>query len=145
MTDRVEEELERGDRVLAYGIFRVALGVNLLGHAIVRILSGVGGFVEWLVQHMNVALLPAWLVRPFGYFLTVEEFVVGALLIVGWYTRPALVVGSLVMVALTWGTVLKQDWPTVGIQLSYSIAFFLLLFFRRYNEYSVDARIGKKK
>jgi thiosulfate dehydrogenase [quinone] large subunit len=119
-------------------MLRLALGVNLFGHGFVRIVGGVGGFVNWLVEHMSGTMLPAWLVRPFGYFLTVEELAVGALLVVGLYTRQSLVVGGLVMVALTWGVVMKQDWATAGIQLTYSIAFFVLLFFRTYDRYSVD-------
>ena len=138
MAGLVDGKDQERDRALAYLIFRVTLGVNLFGHALVRVMGGVRGFVDWLVQHMSGTLVPAWLVRPFGYALTVEELFVGALLIVGWFTRPALVVGALAMVALTWGVVMKQDWPTAGLQLSYSIAFFLLLFFRRYNKFSVD-------
>lgn len=132
------------DRELAYAILRLALGVNLFGHAFVRFWGGVTAFVNWLVEHMSGTALPAWLVRPFGYFLTVEELVVGALLVVGLCTRPALVVGSLVMIALTWGTVLKQDWPVAGLQLTYSIAFFLLLFFRESNRFSADTILNKK-
>jgi thiosulfate dehydrogenase [quinone] large subunit len=132
------------DRELAYAILRLALGVNLFGHAFVRILGGVGAFVSWLAEHMSGTALPAWLVRPFGYFLTAEECVVGALLVVGLWTRPALLLGSLVMVALTWGAVLKQDWPVAGLQLTYSIAFFLLLFFREYNRFSLDAFRNKR-
>jgi hypothetical protein len=49
-----------------------------------------------------------------------------------------------VLVALTWGTVLKQDWPVAGIQLTYSIAFFLVLFFRQYNRFSLDAFRAKR-
>ena len=140
-----DEKTEQKDRALAYGILRLALGVNLFGHAVVRMVGGISGFVNWMVEHMSGTILPAWLVRPFGYFLAVEELVVGALLIVGWFTRSALVVGGLVMVALTWGVVLKQDWATAGLQLSYSIAFFLLLFFRKHDRYSVDGWLGKKE
>lgn len=132
------------DRELAYAILRLALGVNLFGHAFVRLLGGVTAFVNWLAEHMSGTALPVWLVRPFGYFLTVEELVVGTLLVVGLWTRPALVVGSLVMIALTWGTVLKQDWPVAGLQLTYSIAFFLLLFFRESNRFSADTILNKK-
>jgi len=132
------------DRESAYGILRLALGVNLFGHAFVRWMGGVTIFVNWLVQHMSGTALPAWLVRPFGYFLAAEEAIVGALLVVGLWTRPALVIGSLVMIALTWGAVLKQDWPVAGLQLTYSIAFFLLLFFREYNRFSADAILKKK-
>jgi len=138
MAEMIDEKTEPRDRALAYGILRLALGVNLFGHGFVRILGGVGGFLTWLVEHMSGTAVPTWMVRPFGYFLTVEEMVVGALLIVGWLTRPALVAGGLVMVLLTWGVVMKQDWATAGIQLAYSVTFFLLLFFRRYDRYSID-------
>lgn len=141
-TERKNES--KRDREIAYGILRLALGVNLFGHAFVRTLNGATGFVNWLVEHMSGTALPPWLVRPFGYFLTGEEFLVGALLAVGLYTRPALVFGSLVMIALTWGTVLKQDWPTTAFQLIYSIVFFLLLFFREYNCFSLD-ELRKKR
>ena len=132
------------DHELAYAILRLALGVNLFGHAYVRLLGGVAAFVNWLAEHMSGTALPAWLVRPFGYFLTVEECLVGVLLMIGLWTLPALLVGSLVMVALTWGTVLKQDWPGAGLQLTYSIAFFLLLFFREYNRFSLDSFRNKR-
>ena len=144
MTETPKENDKQKDRELAYAILRLALGVNLFGHALVRILGGVGAFVNWLAEHMSGTTLPAWLVRPFGYFLTVEECVVGVLLVLGLWTRPALVLGSLVMVALTWGTVLKQDWPVAGLQLTYSLAFFLLLFFREYNRFSLDAFRSKR-
>jgi thiosulfate dehydrogenase (quinone) large subunit len=145
MTAMVDEKTEQKDRSLAYGILRLALGVNLLGHDVVRLVGGAGGFVNWMVEHMNGTILPASMVRGFAYFLIVEELLVGVLLIVGWYTRAALVVGGLVMVTLTWGVVLKQDWATAGLQLSYSITFFLLLFFRRYDLISVDGWLRRKE
>jgi thiosulfate dehydrogenase (quinone) large subunit len=138
MSGMVHEHDEAMDRALAYGIFRLAIGVNLFGHALVRILSGVGGFADWMVQNMSGTILPAWLVRPFAYCLTVEELVVGVLLIVGWWTRAALVVGGLAMVALMWGLVVKQEWAGAGMQVVYCIAFFLLLFFRRHDRFSAD-------
>jgi thiosulfate dehydrogenase (quinone) large subunit len=138
MREMVDEQGEQKDQGLAYGIFRMAIGVNLFGHALVRILGGVGGFADWMVQNMNGTILPAWMVRPFAYCLTVEELVVGVLLIVGWWTRPALVVGGLAMMALMWGLVVKQEWGGAGMQVIYCIAFFLLLFFRRHDRYSVD-------
>ncbi len=144
MTEMPQADDKARDRELAYGILRLALGVNLFGHAFVRFLGGVSAFVNWLGEQMSGTALPASLVRPFGYFLTLEEFVVGALLVLGFWTRPALVVGSLVMIALTWGTVLKQDWPTAGLQLIYSFAFFLLLFLREYNRFSLDALLRKR-
>jgi thiosulfate dehydrogenase [quinone] large subunit len=144
MTEMPQATGRQVDREVAYAIFRLALGVNLFGHALARFLAGVAGFVNWLVEHMSGTPLPAWLVRPFGYFLTGEEFLVGALLVAGLWTRPALVMGSLVMIALTGGTVLKQDWPTAGLQLTYSLAFFLLLFFREYNAFSLDTILKKR-
>ena len=72
MSGMGNEHEEEMDRAMAYGIFRLAIGVNLFGHALVRILSGVGGFADWMVQNMSGTILPAWLVRPFAYCLTLE-------------------------------------------------------------------------
>jgi hypothetical protein len=42
------------------------------------------------------------------------------------------------MLALIFGSTLRQDWPTVGIQLTYSVVYSLLLAGIRFNFYDVD-------
>jgi uncharacterized membrane protein YphA (DoxX/SURF4 family) len=68
-------------------------------------------------------LLPTAVVVPFGYALPWLEAALGILIIIGFRTREALVCGALLMLALTFGTALRQDWGVAGIQLLYSVVF----------------------
>jgi len=49
------------------------------------------------------------------------------LIFLGLLTRWALVAGGLLMAALVFGTALRSDWNTVGIQMIYAIIYYLLL------------------
>ncbi len=123
---------------LAYFLLRLTLGVNFAMHGVTRFISGVDGFVEKTVQGFSKTILPAALVAPYARTLTYVEFTVGVLLVLGLFTREALVVGALVMVSLIFGTSLQQNWDTVGTQMIYAVFFFLLLHFLENNRYSLD-------
>ncbi len=128
------------DRWMAYGIFRLALGINILIHGIGRILGpGAGGFASKTAQMFGATPLPHWAVYGFLLAVPFVEAALGVLLTLGLYTRWALVAGGLLMICLIFGTGLRSDWPTVGIQMIYSIGYFLLLFYRRYNVLSLDS------
>lgn len=126
------------DRKLAYAILRFTLGVNLVIHGAVRF-PALGAFAEGLVKLFAETPLPAFLVRPFAIGLTIEETVTGLLLIVGLWTRWALAIGGLAMASLIFGTALRADWNTVGIQMLYAAIYAALLATREYNGYSADA------
>jgi thiosulfate dehydrogenase (quinone) large subunit len=53
-------------------------------------------------------------------------------------TRFSLIGGAMIMIALTVGSCLIQDWQAAGLQLFYQIAYSALLFLRRYNNWSAD-------
>jgi hypothetical protein len=55
-----------------------------------------------------------------------------------------LISGSVLMLVLTVGSTLRQDWPTVGIQLTYSVVYSFLLAGVRFNSYAVDGLLGNK-
>jgi len=134
------------DRWMAYGIFRLALGINILIHGIGRIFGpGAGGFALKTAQMFGATPLPHWAV--YGFLLAVPfiEAALGVLLTLGLFTRWALVAGGLLMICLIFGTGLRSDWPTVGIQMIYSITYFLLLFYRRYNMLSVDSLVTRSR
>jgi thiosulfate dehydrogenase [quinone] large subunit len=82
--------------------------------------------------------LPEWMVRGFGTVLPAIEGVIGLLLLIGLKTRWALIAASLLMLVLTVGTALVQDWAVTGTQLMYALVFSVLLFLRRYNSWSLD-------
>jgi len=127
------------DARLGYATLRAILGLNIFLHGLVRVPS-LGGFADGLVQGFSSTILPAVLVRAFAYALVPLEVVIGALVLVGWKTRWALVAGQLVMAALVFGTALRQDWGTLGTQMIYVGLYSALLAGRRYNGFAVDTR-----
>jgi thiosulfate dehydrogenase [quinone] large subunit len=136
------------DRRLAYLLLRVTLGINILLHGVVR-LPALGAFAEGTVQQFADTPLPAVAVRLFGVSLPFLETAIGLLLIVGLWTRWALVAGGLLIVALVLGTALRSDWETLSIQMIYAIIYYLLLTGRTYDYFALDTvctkRLGRSK
>ena len=130
--------MKTSDKTLAYGLLRIALGVNFAGHGFTRILNGVGLFAATTAEHMGRAPLPHWFVLGFGYAIPWIEAVLGLALILGMGTRLALAGGALFMMALTAGVTSNQQWDVAGQQLLYSLVFFVLLFLVEWNALSVD-------
>jgi len=133
------------DKALAYGLLRIALGVNFAGHGFTRIYNGIGQFAATTAEHMVKAPLPHGFVLGFSYGIPVIEAVLGVALMLGLATRVALVCGALFMMALTIGVTSNQQWDVAGQQLVYSIVFFVLLFLVEWNGLSLDARIGRNR
>jgi thiosulfate dehydrogenase [quinone] large subunit len=115
---------------VAYVLLRVAVGVDFLGHGLIRLLHGDEAFAAGMVKQMAETPLPPGLVHVFGLVVPVVELTIGVLLVLGLWTRWALMLGGVLMIALMTGITLKQDWPTAGLQLIYSLVLSLLLFLR---------------
>ena len=126
------------DEGLAYGILRLTLGVNILLHGATRLLSGLGGFVSATVAQFSRTPLPEASVRLFATALPFLETAVGFAILIGLWTRWGLVGGALLMTALVFGTALRSDWATLGIQMVYAVIYFLLLTFRAHDRFSLD-------
>ncbi|HEY1791371.1 MAG TPA: DoxX family membrane protein [Opitutaceae bacterium] len=122
----------------AYALLRLILGIDMFLHGATRIGSGVGGFAATVVRDFHAALLPAPLVQGYALALPFAEALIGALLILGLFTRFAVVLGSLFMASLIFGTALRSDWNTAGLQLIYAAIYYLLLAKIGDNAYSVD-------
>jgi thiosulfate dehydrogenase [quinone] large subunit len=85
-------------------------------------------------------LLPETLVYGFAAGAIVPgEIAVGALLILGLFTRWALASGSLLMTALVFGTALRQKWGPLSTQLIYAAVYHGLHLFVGDNRFSLDA------
>jgi thiosulfate dehydrogenase [quinone] large subunit len=125
---------------LAYLLTRVAVGISLFGHGVVR-LPKAGAFSEWMRDRFEKSWLPAPVVGTFGYVLPWIEFGIGLLLIIGLFTRSALIGGALLMIALIAGCCLIEDWSAIPSQLMHAgFCALLLVFLERYNYYSFDRR-----
>src|SRR6266705_1991503 len=113
------EQMGQRNRQIAFALFRVALGVDMLMHGAMRI-SSLTAFVNTTAKLFEGnSPLPMSLVCSFLYFLPFPEVLIGALLILGLFTRAALVLGAVTMLILVFGTGTRQDWNTIGLQMSY--------------------------
>jgi len=112
-------------------------------HGAVR-LPIVSAFVGGMVKEFAKTPLPAVAVKAFAYSLPFEEGLVGLLVLVGLWTRNALLLGALSMAALVFGTALLGDWNTLAIQMLYVVIYAALLAFREYNDYSLDALLADR-
>jgi thiosulfate dehydrogenase (quinone) large subunit len=134
---------ESSDERLAYALLRIVVGANLMMHGISRMIAGTGEFAAKLVMQFAHAPLPAWSVWAFGLVLPAIEGGLGLLLLIGLRTRAVLIAAMLLIMVLTFGSSLLQDWSAAGIQLTYAAIYAALLFLRRYNSRSADAWMAR--
>jgi thiosulfate dehydrogenase (quinone) large subunit len=139
----MQAAFETNDERLAYVLLRLVVGANLMMHGIGRMIGGPGEFAAKLVMQFAHAPLPAWSVWAFGLVLPAIEGGLGLLLLIGLRTRAALIAASLLIMVLTFGSSLLQNWPAAGIQLTYAAVYAALLFLHRYNVWSVDAWMAR--
>jgi thiosulfate dehydrogenase [quinone] large subunit len=120
------------DKMHAYLLLRLLTGMDFFLHGFSRIFTGthLSGFAHGMVKSMAAAPLPASLTLATGYVIPCVELVIGALLLLGLFTRFALMLALLLMLVLMFGIGLKQDWAVAGQQLLYGLVLALLLFLR---------------
>jgi len=121
----------------AYALLRVTLGVVFLFSGVGKFMGGIGNFADKMQQQFAGKLPPA-LVVPFSYALPFMEVLFGALIVLGLFSAVALVLSGLLLVALTFGTVMQNDFPTVAHNVQYELVNFVLLWLADYNGFSVD-------
>jgi thiosulfate dehydrogenase (quinone) large subunit len=139
----MQAAVESRDERLAYALLRAIVGTNLMMHGISRAIGGTGEFAAKLVMQFTHTPLPAWSVWVFGLTLPAIEGGLGLLLLIGLRTRAALIAASALIIVLTFGSSLLQDWPAAGIQLTYAAVYAALLFLHKYNGWSADAWIAR--
>jgi len=123
-------------------LLRLAAGASMLGHGLVR-LPKLAGFSQWMVTTFQKSILPQALVTPFSYVLPIAEFVIGLLLVLGLFTRAALVAGGIVMVVLIFGSTTIEEWDAIPSQLTHAFFFGILLSAMQYNSFAADHLIKK--
>lgn len=127
----------------AYALLRVALGMNILIHGAIR-LPNIDGFGKYLQSFFAKAPWVPDAVLSFGsYAIPIAEVVIGLMVLLGLMTRRALIAGSLLMIALTAGSAVAQQWDAAGVQLIYSMVYFVLLWLVEANGYSLDRKLAQ--
>jgi thiosulfate dehydrogenase [quinone] large subunit len=129
----IDANLPTRDQHHAYLLLRVLTGFDFFGHGFARISTGthLSGFAQGMVKSMVTSPLPPSLTLAAGYGIPVVEGVIGVLLLLGIFTRYALVAALLLMVVLMFGVTMKQDWTAAGQQMVYGLILATLLFTRQ--------------
>ncbi|MGB8771990.1 MAG: DoxX family protein [Candidatus Korobacteraceae bacterium] len=141
--DALCRRLAGNDLSLGYALLRVTLGTNIALHGISRILAGSASFVSLLTKQFESTALPHFAVQGFGYALPWLEALIGLLILFGALTRVALIAGALLIVLLTFGSTLHQDWDIAGLQLIYALVYFVLIGLRQHNSLSIDGLFSR--
>lgn len=141
---RTESSHWRTDLTRGYSLLRLTLGLNICFHGVVRWIEGLDSFAHSLLPMFAKTPLPAWSVHAFGFGLPVLETVIGAVVAIGFRTRVALLAGALLMLVLTFGSALRQDWPTVGIQMTYSLVYCVLIAGAQFDGYCLDRALVRR-
>jgi len=117
----------------AYLLLRVLTGLDFFDHGFVRIFTGshLSGFAHAMVKSMATAPLSPSLTLASGYMIPCVELLIGVLLLLGLFTRFALILALLLMLVLMFGVTMKQDWDATGTQLLYGLVLAVLLFARQ--------------
>ena len=110
----------------AYTLLRMTMGVNFLGHGLVRF-SKLDAFRDWMVGAFQNSILPSFAVTAWGSVLPFLEFGIGLLLILGLFTYRASIAGALVIITLILGSTLIENWEWVGMQMIYGLFFYFLI------------------
>ena len=146
MANSTTSTLDWSDTSLAYAIFRLTFGVNICIRGVARIfVLGLDNFGAGMMKQFSATWFPALFVDTFAHTLPWIETALGIMLILGLKTRLALTVGGLMMTCLTFGTMFLMDFQLAWLQLTYAIAFFLLLATRSWNVISLDTLLGTKR
>ncbi len=74
------------------------------------------------------------------YVLPFYEIILGALLVLGLFTRLATIAGAVMMLGLLYGNTVKQDWGTVGNNMHYTLYFTGMLALHRFDWFALDNR-----
>lgn len=124
-------------REVAYALLRLTLGTVFLFAGIGKFKMGIGNFAGGMLQQFS-SKLPSILVQPFAYTLPFVETILGALILLGLFTTQALTLSGLLFAALTFGTIMLGDFPTVAHNVQYALVNFVLLWLADLNEFSID-------
>jgi thiosulfate dehydrogenase [quinone] large subunit len=121
---------------------RLAIATSMFGHGLVRLLK-LNTFSAGMIHSFEKSILPQALVLPFSYALPFAEFLTGLLLLLGLFTRTALIAGAVIMIFLLFGTAMIENWDSIPTQLIHVAFFVVLLSNIQYNEFALDNRLRK--
>lgn len=128
---------------IAFLLARLAIGTSFFGHGLVR-LPKLDKFSHGMTTSFQHSILPEALVLPFAYILPFLEFGAGILLLLGFFTKQALIAGAIVMILLIFGTTTIEQWDYLPSQLIHVLfCVGLLPFTDQHNSCALDKSLRR--
>jgi len=138
--------VSRADAITAYSVLRLGFGFAIFMHGLARFLGGINGYALPTIAGFNeVPLLPHLLVVFSVYAIPCAEVALGALILLGLYTRAGLLGTAALLVVLLFGTSMEQSWVTLAFQLVYVLMVSILLLGAGLNALSLDTLLEQSK
>jgi thiosulfate dehydrogenase [quinone] large subunit len=125
---------------IGYFLFRVLVGVNLFFHGFMRVLTGVSAWEVPQAEAFVDTFLPMPLVHLSLYSIPYVEVVLGALIMLGLFTRWALIGGLTLMLMLVFGHLVRQFWSGAHTVMHYGLYYWILLALVGQNWMALDNR-----
>jgi thiosulfate dehydrogenase [quinone] large subunit len=125
---------------IGYFLFRVLVGVNLFFHGFMRVLTGVSAWEIPQAEAFVDTFLPMPLVHLSLYSIPYVEVVLGALIMLGLFTRWALIGGLTLMLMLVFGHLVRQFWSGAHTVMHYGLYYWILLALVGQNWMALDNR-----
>lgn len=123
----------------SYLLVRFAVAVSMFCHGLVR-LPKLREFSSGMVIEFKGSLLPGAIVEAFAYVLPFIELGTGFLLLIGLFTRQALLAGGVTMILLIFGSGLIEQWNALPSQMIHLAFFAVLLHYLPDNSFALDTR-----
>jgi uncharacterized membrane protein YphA (DoxX/SURF4 family) len=113
----------------------------------VFVLTPAGHAHRWFVDPYAGSVLPQWALWAAGVSIPVVELVGGALLLLGWRVREALIGLGFVLLVVTFGHLLKEPLYEFHTHVIPRLALllFVLLFPREADRYSLDVWLARRR
>jgi thiosulfate dehydrogenase (quinone) large subunit len=122
-----------------YVLLRLALGAVFVLYGVNKFQAGVGATIDQMARQFDRTFLPSLAVKAFAGALPSVEVVVGLLVLTGLFTRVALVLAGLELIALCAGLAVLGNAATVATNLLFLLVVYVLLSHEEDNAFSLDA------
>ena len=125
---------------IGYVFFRVFVGANLFLHGFTRILTGVSAWALPEAVTFTDTFIPMSLVHIALYMIPYVQIFLGTCIVLGKYTRWALLGGLCLFFLLLFGHTVRQNWSGAHIVMHYGLYYWILLALLSQNRLALDNR-----
>lgn len=140
---------ESARRAWALFFARGVLGLIFFMAGVYKVftLTPVGHAHKWFVDPYADTFLPAWSLWLTGVTIPVVELLAGALVLVGWRVREALIALGVVLLIVTFGHLLKEPLYEFHSHVIPRLALllFVLMLPREADRFSVDGWLARRQ